>query len=656
MKRRTALIAAVSGTLVIGLGSWALWPRPAAAAYVTAPAARASIAQTLALVGPVTRTDQATASFGTDGLVTTVPVRVGDHVTAGQQLAAIDPAPLRLSVLRARADVATAQAQLDANLTAQRNGTGGGSGAGLGGSSGLGGSTGGLGGLGGVDLGGVLGGLPSGAAPTASAPAGTTGQAGTGQAGAGTPAYLAGMEQSLAALQQSVALQQEKCTPVFAALSQLQGVGQTTPTALPTTLPTALPTTLPTSVPTALPTTLPTSVPTARSDAAPAQSHPRPALSPTATTTPASATPSPSASPSTDPSAPALPSATTAPSPDASPHPTTAKPTSAPSASVPGIPGELLEQLAGMAGQVQACSDAMMGVAQAEATAGQAIATAAEGLAASTQQAAAALASAQAEVERAAREASEQVMREAQAQLAAQLAGMGGAVTDATIASNRAQLLQARQQLDTAEANLAEATLVSPITGTVGALDITAGESSAGRSATIVGEGAAQVVVQVPLSHRALVAPGVGATVGNLAAPANLTGHVNQVSVLPTGEGSPSFATEVLADDPDGTLFSGAYAEVTLQLAQASDVLTVPASAVTKLTDTTATVEVVDNARDDAASTVTVVTGRAGQGRVEIVSGLRDGQLVVLADRRLPVPGGISQYQPARTASPSPSR
>ncbi len=634
MKPRTGLVAAVAGALVIGLASWALWPRPAAAAYVTAPAARASITQTLGLVGPVTRTEQAKASFGTDGLVTSVSVRVGDQVAAGQQLAAIDPAPLRLSVLRARADVATAQAQLDANLTAQR--TGSSAGTGLGGLGGLGG------GAGGGSLGGAAGGPSATAAPAASAPSGSAGQQpGTLPGGTGTPAYLAGMEASLAALQQSVALQQETCTPVFAALAPLQAAGQTLPTVVPATLPPALPTTAPSratvrpSVNPAAETTA-SAMPTAaaRASAAPSAST----IGPASATASSAATVSPSATP------------------DAPPRPT-ATPTASPHSSVPGIPDDLLEQLAGMAGQVQACSDAMMGVAQAEAAAGQAIATAAQGLAASTQQAAAALAAAQAEVERAAREASEQVMREAQAQLAAQMAAMGGSVTDATIAGNRAQLLQARQQLDAAEANLAEATLVSPITGTVGALDLAAGESSAGRSATIVGEGAAQIIVQVPLSHRALVAPGVTAMVGDLAAPADLTGRVNQVSVLATGEGSPSFATEVLADDPDGTLFSGAYAEVTLHLAQVSDVLTVPASAVTKLTDTTATLEVVDNARDDAASTVTVVTGRAGQGRVEIVSGLRDGQLVVLADRRLPVPGGISQYQPGNSAaSPSPSR
>ena len=44
-----------------------------------------------------------------------------------------------------------------------------------------------------------------------------------------------------------------------------------------------------------------------------------------------------------------------------------------------------------------------------------------------------------------------------------------------------------------------------------------------------------------------------------------------------------------------------------------------------------------------------------GQGKVEVISGLADGQLVVLADRRLPVPGGIGQYAPPSQASPEPT-
>ena len=154
---------------------------------------------------------------------------------------------------------------------------------------------------------------------------------------------------------------------------------------------------------------------------------------------------------------------------------------------------------------------------------------------------------------------------------------------------------------------------------------------------------------------RALVAPGVAARVGQLASPATLDGQVTGVSVLPGAGGTPHYETTVVTDDPDQTLHPGSWADVTLTLAQAADVLTVPSSAVTKITDTTGTVEVVGAAMDQTADTVTVVTGRTGQGKVEVVSGLADGQLVVLADRRLPVPGGIGQYVPPSQASPEPT-
>lgn len=341
---------------------------------------------------------------------------------------------------------------------------------------------------------------------------------------------------------------------------------------------------------------------------------------------------------------------------------------------MPGLPplpdvdlDERLDKLVGMADQVQACSDAMVGLAQAEGRAGMAIGAAAQGLAAQTQAATAAMAQAQAQlqeamaaaqqqVEAAARAAAEDAIRKAQADLEAQLAAsFGGMVTDATIANDRARLLQARQQLESAEADLAAATLTSPTSGVVGALDFAVGESSRGRSATVVGEGAARVTIEVPLAVRALVAPGVTARVGQLASPATLDGQVTGVSVLPGASGSPRYETTVITDDPDQTLRPGSWADVTLTLAQAADVLTIPSSAVTKVTDTTGTVEVVGAAMDQTADTVTVVTGRTGQGKVEVISGLADGQLVVLADRRLPVPGGIGQYAPPSQASPEPT-
>ena len=606
MKRAGWVVAAVLA-VVLGLVAWAAWPRSAEAAYVTAPAARGPITQTISLVGPVERDGQADVTFRSNGLVTAVHVKVGDHVTAGQQVVSIDTAPLRLAVLQARAQVAQASAQLDADLAAQR--TGGSSvpaglaGA-LGGSPTPAGSTGGAsGGLGG------LGGLPAGGVPA------TGGGGVPGGTGGRPPAYLTELNASLAHLQAAVTTQQEQCTPVFEALQRLRDLRESLPSPLPTTLPTSLPTTLPTSLPTTLPTSLPTTLPTDEPD--------------------------PTTTPSSDPSGTPTPVAV-----DVDQH---------------------LDRLVDMADQVQACSDAMVALAHAEGRAGAAIGTAAQGLAAQTQQATAAIAAAQAQlseamaaaqkqVEAAAQKAAEDAIRRAQAQLEAQMAAsFGGAVTDATIANDRARLLQARQQLESAEADLAAATQTSPVTGVVGAVDFAVGESSAGRSAVVVGDGAARVTIQVPLAVRALVVPGVPARVGQLAAPATLDGRVTGVSVLEASGAGPTYATTVVADDPEQDLRPGSWADVALTLARADDVLTVPSSAVTKITDTTATVQVVEAALDQTAQTVTVVTGRTGQGKVEIVSGLHAGQLVVLADRRLPVPGGIDQYQPVRQATPTPT-
>ena len=605
--KRAGWIVAAALAVVLGLVVWTAWPRTTQAAYVTAPAARGAITQTISLVGPVARDGQATISYRTDGMVTAVHVKVGDQVVAGQHLVSIDTAPLRLAVLQARAQLAQAEAQLDADLAAQRAGSAsvpaslGGLGGGLPGLSGLPTSGGAGTSAAGQPTGGLIGGLPGG---------GSWPGAGASE----SPSYLTELNASLAALQRAVETQQTQCTPIFEALQRLRDLRDSLPSPLPTALPTV--------------------------SMAPAE--------PTSTSTP-SPEPSPSGSPEPTPT------------PPSTPHPSNEP--------LPPLGDinldEQLDKLVGMADQVQGCSDAMVALAHAEGRAGTAIGTAAQGLAAQSQQAMTAIAAAQAhlqdamaaaqkQVEAAARKAAEDAIAQAQAQLQEQMASaFGGTVTDATIATDRARLLQARLQLETAEADLAAATLSSPTDGVVGSLDFAVGESSRGRSVIVVGDGAARVTVQVPLSVRALVAPGVPARVGQLATPASLNGRVTGVSVLASSGGAPRYETTVVADDPEQSLRSGSYADVTLTLAEASDVLTVPSSAVTKITDTTATVEVVSAALDQTAETVTVVTGRTGQGRVEIVSGLNAGQLVVLADRRLPVPGGIGQYQPPRQATPS---
>ncbi len=646
MKARTIVVpVALAGLAASGV-FYAAQNRPVTLAYVTAPVVRGSITQTFVASGTVDRSGRDDVTFDTPGTVTALSVKVGDQVTKGQALAGIDPAPLQVAVLQAQAQLAQAKAVQDADQTAYDNG-------------------------------GTVSALPAGlGVPTSGATAGTGAPQGTG-AGAGmpgapgagqptTPPYILALQGSMAGLQKAVTTQQAACQPVYALAGKLQSLSATLPTSLPTSLPTGLPTGHPTGLPTALPTGLPSRTPsqtaTANPSASPSSSAsaiPSPSASPTLTPSASgSRASSPSPSPTEAPSATATPTASVTPTASTTPSASaTAKPAPTASVSLPSVDPAQAQKLAG---QIQACTTAMVNLATAEQEAGQAIVTASAGMQQATAAAQAQLVAAQQQMataaQAAAQQAAAQAMAQAQAQLAAQAArAMGSKVTDATLESDRARVLQAQQALDKAQRTLDGATMTSPVDGTVGAVSLVAGEGSAGRSVTVIGPGAAEVKVEVPLSTRPLVTTGQPAHVGLVGADAELTGSVTSVSVLPTStSGTPTYTATVLVDDPQLVLKPGAVAEVSLALANAADVLTVPLSAVTKTSDTTGTVEVVADASAASARTVNVVTGVYGGGRIEIASGLVTGQLVVLADRRQPVPGGLAQYQ-MRSASPSPT-
>lgn len=633
MKARTAVAGVVVLALAGGGIAIAAQNRPRPVVYTTAVAVTGSITETLTTSGVVDRPGEQSLGFDASGLVTALSVRVGDRVRAGQTLATVDPAPLQVSLLQAHAQLAQARAILDADQAALDSG---GTAAAIPGMTLPGGTA------GAVPAGLPTGGQPGGSAPGSSAPAGLPAGAAT------TPAYVTALESSLTKLQGTVEAQQAACAPVYAVVGQLEALQQQLPADLPTKLPTALPTALPSKLPTALPT------------------HHR---TPTPSATPSEA---PSATPSEEVAGEGVPNEGVAgeqagaaeteandpsPAPDSPAEPTTPEPVTLPSLSA--------ERVKELAGQLKDCTQAMVALAGAEQEAGQAILTASAGMQQATLAAQAQLATAQAQLtaaaEAAAREAAAKAMADAQAQLAAQAQrALGSRVTDATIVADRARVLQAEQAVARAERALAGATLTAPADGTVGQVGLVAGESSTGRTITVVGPGAAEVRVEVPLSARGLVTTGLSASVGLVGADPGLTGQVTAVSVLPTSPtGTPTYTATVLVDDPGLTLPPGAKAQVSVPLRSVTDVVTVPLSAVTKTSDTTATVKVVTDEFAEAAETVRVTTGAHGGGRIEITSGLQVGQRVALADRRLPVPGGLAQYQPATptpTPTPTPTR
>ncbi len=209
-------------------------------------------------------------------------------------------------------------------------------------------------------------------------------------------------------------------------------------------------------------------------------------------------------------------------------------------------------------------------------------------------------------------------------------------VSARAVASAEADVLRSQQAVDAAETSLANAELVAPIAGTVGAISLAAGAGSSGGTVTIVGEGTALVSIEVPLATRTLLSQGMAAAVTPAGATDSLAGTVSNISILETSGtagDNPTYATTIAVSDPGLVLKEGARADVEIITATASAVVTVPASAVTPTGAGTGTVQVLDSVSSDTAETITVATGAVGGGRVEITDGLSEGRIVVLSDR-----------------------
>lgn len=227
-------------------------------------------------------------------------------------------------------------------------------------------------------------------------------------------------------------------------------------------------------------------------------------------------------------------------------------------------------------------------------------------------------------------------------------------VSKSAVAKANAALLEAQQNLDAAEADLAEATLVAPISGTVGTVDLSVGASASSGSITIVGSGNAELTFELPLKTRKLVDVGQAVTVNPAGSSTTLSGKITSIATLATSGTSGDTATytaTALIEDPDALLPSGSKAGVTIPVKSVTGVLRVPASAVTPTGSGTATVSVVTSASATTAKTTEVGTGAVGGGWVEITSGLEAGTIVVLADNTAEIPSNQSTRRRTTTST-----
>ncbi|MFN2607635.1 MAG: HlyD family efflux transporter periplasmic adaptor subunit [Acidimicrobiales bacterium] len=209
----------------------------------------------------------------------------------------------------------------------------------------------------------------------------------------------------------------------------------------------------------------------------------------------------------------------------------------------------------------------------------------------------------------------------------------------AQLVADQAAVDAAAAAVVTAQQALDQATIVSPITGQVAAVDLAPGQQVAAASATadivVVGPGGWEVATTVTVDDVDKVKTGDQATVVPDGTTTSIPATVVSVGVAPTTTGSTTTYPVVVGfpTSPAG-LRNGASASVSIEVAHTDRALTVPTSAVR----TVGAFHVVTVVSGGKPSTVTVRVGTVGVDLTEITSGLIAGQAVALADLKQALP------------------
>jgi len=221
----------------------------------------------------------------------------------------------------------------------------------------------------------------------------------------------------------------------------------------------------------------------------------------------------------------------------------------------------------------------------------------------------------------------------------------GSTVSGEQIAADAKAIDAARAELAVAKHDLSYATLTTPITGTVGSIDLSKGDvvaaSSSTATITIVGSGTLAVDLNIGIADIDHVKAGEHAevTVDGRAKPVDATvTYVGAANSSDSTGSSSTYPVTVSLTARDARLFDGMGASVAIEVGRASGVLSVPVSAV----HTAGSVHTVKVYADGKLTTTPVTLGVEGDERVQITSGLSVGQQVVLADISASVPSGNS--------------
>lgn len=224
---------------------------------------------------------------------------------------------------------------------------------------------------------------------------------------------------------------------------------------------------------------------------------------------------------------------------------------------------------------------------------------------------------------------------------AAVAGGSGGTVTAATLAKDQASIDTAAAQLTEARRELASATLTAPFAGEILSVSVAKGDKVGASDVAVViaGDGGTTVITAVTLDQIDAVKTGQAAVMTPVGASKTVPGTVSSIGLLPGTTTDSTTATYPVTIDLDTDVAAPEGSAVSIQLVvgTAEKALTVPSSAVSTTGRTTVTL------LTDGKPVVTPVTiGVVGAKRTSVAAGLKEGQVVVIADLDAALPSGDS--------------
>jgi multidrug efflux pump subunit AcrA (membrane-fusion protein) len=205
-----------------------------------------------------------------------------------------------------------------------------------------------------------------------------------------------------------------------------------------------------------------------------------------------------------------------------------------------------------------------------------------------------------------------------------------------TLQIDDAQIQIDQVNVNTIQHELDGATLTAPIAGVVSQVNITAGQAvtggggSAASSSAIVlyTPGAYQITGTVSDSQVNLVAIGQTVEVTPAGSTQALLGKISAIAPAATvSSGVATFGVTAQLTDPSNSIKPGMSATANIVVNQVVNVLTVPTSAV-HTTANGSTVQILVNGQPQS---VLVTTGASDPTRIQILSGLKVGETVVIA-------------------------